>query len=411
MLEMLGEARVIFEEEIRRTVRTRAYVIIALSVPVIMLVLLVAVPAIRGIVEGKEEEEPKPIGIVNLSESLSLDTEAFPGVVVLAGRDEGIEELSQEDIKELFVIPRDYLATGSVEWVHSGGGPDPSDSSAAVVVVILRISLAVEELPREFLGRALSDVSFESVRIGPDGLPLEEDEDAIVGKAILTAISALLLMFAIMGTAGTLTQAVAEEKESRMIEVLLISARPLSLMAAKVLALGVSGLAVIIVWGGSVVVIVPRIFDTIPDAPELGVDPVTVVWVVAFFLAGYFFSAVILAGIGAASTGIKEANQAAMLVIMPNMVPMYALMAIIPSPDGALARTLSFIPFTAPLTMMLRLAFGEPSVMEVLASLALMALSGLALLWVSARIFRAGLLMYGQRMSIRRAFSALREAG
>ena len=210
MLEMLGEARVIFEEEIRRTVRTRAYVIIALSVPVIMLVLLVAVPAIRGIVEGKEEEEPKPIGIVNLSESLSLDTEAFPGVVVLAGRDEGIEELSQEDIKELFVIPRDYLATGSVEWVHSGGGPDPSDSSAAVVVVILRISLAVEELPREFLGRALSDVSFESVRIGPDGLPLEEDEDAIIGKVIVTAISALLLMFAIMGTAGTLTQAVAE---------------------------------------------------------------------------------------------------------------------------------------------------------------------------------------------------------
>lgn len=410
MLGMLSEARVILEEEVRRTVRRKSYVLIMLSIPALLLLLLVAVPVIRNIVES-EDEEPKPTGIVNLSDSLTLDTEAFPGVLALAGREEGLEALTEDNIKELFLIPQDYLASGTVEWIHTRSGTGPGDSIAATVITMLRVALAEEDLPPEVLARAIAGTAFEGARLGPDGLPLDEDIEALLGTIIVTAVFAMLMMFGIMVGAGALLRSVAEEKETRMMEVLLTSARPFSVMAAKVLALGACGLAVIVVWGISIMVIAPRIVDTIADAPELGVEAMTLVWVGAFFLAGYLHSAVILAGIGAMSTGVKEANQAAMLVLGPLIAPVYALGVILANADGALARTLSLFPFTAPVTMMLRLSFGEPPVLEILASLALMTLSGLALLWVSARIFRAGSLMYGQRMSLRRAFSALREAG
>jgi ABC-2 type transport system permease protein len=181
-------------------------------------------------------------------------------------------------------------------------------------------------------------------------------------------------------------------------------------MADKVLAIGVAQLIMITIWVGSLLVIVPRIFGVIPDASELPVDLGVLAWVMAFFLGSYFLSAVIMAGIGSTMTKTREAQQIAALVIVPLVAPIYLMVPIISDPDGVLARTLSFIPFTAPVTMM-RMAADGASVPESLASLAVLILTGMALLWTSARVFRAGLLMYGQRMSLRRIMSALREAG
>ena len=92
-------------------------------------------------------------------------------------------------------------------------------------------------------------------------------------------------------------------------------------------------------------------------------------------------------------------------------VILWLFMFIAGNPDGLLARILSFIPFTAPITMMLRIGAMNVPLVEIIASLAVTLLGGIVLLWGSARVFRAGLLMYGQRMSLRRVLRALREAG
>ena len=86
-------------------------------------------------------------------------------------------------------------------------------------------------------------------------------------------------------------------------------------------------------------------------------------------------------------------------------------MNILPNPDGSLARTPSLMRFTAPPTMMLRLGAADVRALEILVSLALVMVGGVALLWASARVFRAGLLMYGQGMSLRSVVAALRESG
>ena len=417
MLETLNEIRLIFAEELRRFTRGKGYIILTLAVPTILLVVMGVILTVRAV--SPDREEPKPIGIVVLLNDFTFAPDDLQRFRFLAfnTRQEGIDALTKGTVKEVFVIPEDYLKTGRVEWLHGKGGafsgidPGPSDTSSAALRAYLRTTLAIEEMMPELLARAVVGATLESVHIGEDGQPVEEDADTKVGTIVVSLVSILLLIFSIMIGAASLGEAVAEEKESRMIDVLLTCVKPLSLMAGKVLAIGTAQLIMITVWVGSVVVIAPRIADIISSAFEFPINLGLLVWALAFFLAGYFVSAVIMAGIGAVATKVQEANQLAFLVIFPLLASIYVLGLILSNPDGSLARVLSFIPFTAPSAMMIRLAVDGASALESVASLAVIVLTGMALLWVFARVFRAGLLMYGQRMSLRRVIRALREAG
>jgi ABC-2 type transport system permease protein len=412
--ETVREARLVFTEELRRFTRSKGYIILTLAVPTILLALLVAIPTIRAIIKD-EDEEPKPIGIVVLSSDLAFVPSDLQGFRSFSTRQEGTDALAEEAVNEVFVIAEDYLATGQVVWLHRTGfrsaSVGPSDSSAAVVRAYLRIALASEDMEPELLARAVAGTDFERVRIDKDGLPVEQDVDAEVGRFIVSFGSTILLIVSIIIGASSLAQSVAEEKENRMIEVVLTSVAPLSLMVGKVLAIGVAELVRMTIWVASLIVISPRIIDVIRETSEIPLNPGIIAWVLAFFLAGYFVSAVIMAGIGAMANRVQEANQLAFLVIVPLVVPAQLIRPIFSDPDGTLARTLSLIPFTAPTTMMMRLAADGSSTPERLASLALIVLTGVVLLWASARVFRASLLMYGQRISLRRLAAALRQAG
>jgi ABC-2 type transport system permease protein len=415
----LAEARTIFAEELRRSVRRRSYVIVTLLVPALLLLILAVVPVIRALTGGGPQEEDKPAGLVDLSPEVALAAEAPPGFVFLPSREAGVSALTtDETIDELFLIPEDYLTSGTVEWlrmeegVFSGFAPGPGETTSATIEVLLRDGLASDDLPPEVLGRALFPAAFEQVRIGPDGTPIEGiDVGEEIGSFLMTVGGVVLLAFSIGAGASSLVNAVAEEKENRMIEVILTSAKPLSIMAGKMLAVAIGGLVQIAVWAASIFLLVPLIFDSIPDIGAISLDLGVLVWLLLFFLAGYFFSAVIMAGLGAMSSGVREAGQLSGFIILPMVAPMWFFGVLLSAPNGALARTLSFIPFTAPTTMMVRLGLGESSPVEALASLAVIVLTTVALLWVSARLFRAGLLMYGQRMGPRRLLTALRGAG
>ena len=197
-----------------------------------------------------------------------------------------------------------------------------------------------------------------------------------------------------------------------MVDVLLTSVSPLSLMAGKVLALGTTSLVQLIVWIASIAIIGPQIIDQIPNTTELEIEPLTLAYVFLFFIAGYFLFAVILAGIGSATTSAKQAGPISTMVLLAAVAPVsFSFNMILDAPDAGLARVLSFIPTTAPWTMMLRIGSGEVSNAEILASLAVTVLAGVVMLFVSARIFRAGMLLYGQRMTLGAVWRAVRQAG
>jgi ABC-2 type transport system permease protein len=195
----------------------------------------------------------------------------------------------------------------------------------------------------------MSPARFERIELDPDGTP--DAREIEFGRTVLPIVFGIMLIMGIVVGGSNLLNSVGEEKESRVIEVILTSATPLAVMAGKVLALGTTGLLQLAVWIGSVVVLGPLVFQQLPDAGALQVPLGLLVSVLGFFLAGYFVFAVIMAGIGAATTSTKEASQFSTLVTLPSFVPIWALQFIIVEPDGAFARVLSFIPITAPVTM------------------------------------------------------------
>ena len=303
----LRDVWVVLIEDLRRTVRRRSYAIVMASVPVILLALLLAIPAIRSITD--DDEERKPLGIVNQSRTLELEVGDIPGIVEYADSETGMERLTEEEIGELFVVSEDYLASGRIEWVHRGGGRRPRRAASELITAVLRIGVAADRLPSEVLARALAPAQFERIRLDSEGIPIVADEKALIGRIIVAAAATLLLLIALMIGAGSLLQSVAVEKESRMIEMLLTSVKPLSLLTAKVVASGAAWLAVVIVWGGSLVVVLPEILEGFEDAPVFKTGPVVLVWVASYFLAGFFFSAVVLVGIGAVANRVREERQ------------------------------------------------------------------------------------------------------
>jgi len=152
------------------------------------------------------------------------------------------------------------------------------------------------------------------------------------------------------------------------------------------------------------------VLEGFPRLSRLSIDPSMLVWLVLFFLAGYFLFAVVMAAAGAMTTSLKEGQQISLLVTLPAMAPLMFFQLVAGNPDGVLARVLSFVPITAPMTMTLRLGATDVAMAEAAVSLLVTVLSGLVMLWGSARVFRSGLLMYGQKMTLSNILAALREA-
>ncbi len=410
MRETVAKARIVFAEEFRRQIRSKGWLIFTFGIPLILLVLGIVVPIIKRVVESSDKE-PDKIGYMDLSGELEVAgvEQNFPMLVPYADRDAGLASLTAEEVDDFFVVSGGYLATGDVEWLYSGRGLVPRDGASGLFRSFLREALVTEGLEPQMAARVLDPASFDRTRISREGETSEGSDD--LSGFVVSLVFGLLLLMAIFVGSGTLQQSVSEEKENRLIEVLLTSISPVALLAGKVLALGATGLIQILVWIAAIALLGPRIFEQIPDLGALELDPWFLVTVLLFFMSGYLLFAVTLAGIGAATTSSREAGQVSMFVIMPAWIPIWLMQPVIGDPGGGLATTLSYIPFTAPLTMMIRTGASDVPAVQVVGSLLVVSASSLVMLWVSARVFRAGLLMYGQRMGVRAVWRALRQAG
>ena len=131
---------------------------------------------------------------------------------------------------------------------------------------------------------------------------------------------------------------------------------------------------------------------------------------VVFFLLAYLFYGTPMAGLGALTTSPQEGSQLAGLITVLAIIPLLFIAPIIDEPNGALARVLTIVPFTSPLTVVLRLSATAVPWAEIALGGALLALSSLGVLFLSARVFRAFLLLYGRRPGLREIWRALRTA-
>ena len=221
--------------------------------------------------------------------------------------------------------------------------------------------------------------------------------DFVVAFVMLFFIYMSVLIYGMFVMRG-----VIEEKQSRIVEVLVSSVKPTQMMLGKVIGIGLVGLTQIGVWVLSLLLLTTVGVSAFSSrgiaVPNIPVS--LLVYFVVYFVLGYFLYATLYALVGSTVSSEEEAQQAQMPVTLLLIVPMMIFNMIIANPTSGASIALSMIPFFAPTLMMMRIAVVNPPLWQILLSMGIMLATILGCVWVAARIYRVGILMYGKRPSI-----------
>jgi ABC-2 type transport system permease protein len=201
---------------------------------------------------------------------------------------------------------------------------------------------------------------------------------------------------------------VAREKENRTLEVLVTSVKPIQLIAGKTLGLLGAVLTQLAVYAAA---LVAGIVLAAPSVPEL--QQIVVPWgflgmVLLLFFPAYILFAAIMVTIGSSVTEIQQGQQIAGILNLLFMAPLFALSLLLQYSTHPLIVAFSLFPITSFLTLSLRWGLGSVPVWQVTLGWGLLVASAAGMIWVAARVFRAGMLIYGQPLSAKAAWTALR---
>jgi ABC-2 type transport system permease protein len=263
------------------------------------------------------------------------------------------------------------------------------------------------------------------IRPGIDSRRISAEGDSEVNEGV-TFIIAYIMGFAIymaMFSYGALImQSVLEEKTNRIMEIIISSAKPMELLLGKVIGIVSLGLTQISIWfvafTGITAVVGPialMMGGGAPDAATMAGAAATApasdfsvpevsfgIWIffAVFYVLGFLMYGGIFAAVGAAADSPQDAQQLALPIYIPILIPMFLMMLVITDPHSTLAVVSSMIPFFSPILMMGRIAVTDVPLWQSLGSIVLMILTFLSLMWMSGKIYRVGVLMYGKKVSI-----------
>jgi ABC-2 type transport system permease protein len=251
------------------------------------------------------------------------------------------------------------------------------------------------------------DPSAVSGAVGAVTLDVEalDPPQEVAGSQVLSGYVVGILLFIALQTCGQMVaQGVVEEKTSRVVELLLATVRPWQLMAGKVLGIGAIGLAQVVVLAGAGVATAAAVGLTDDIEVDLGA---TAGWAVAWFVVGFTMYALLYAALAALVSRQEEVASVTSPLLMVMMVPYVVGVSVAPwAPENPLVLWLSYLPFTSPLIMPIRVALGSVPDWHVYAVLALNAALVPVLVWFTGRIYSNAVLRTGSRVRIKDAFRA-----
>jgi ABC-2 type transport system permease protein len=208
--------------------------------------------------------------------------------------------------------------------------------------------------------------------------------------------------------------AVVEEKETRIAEILFSSARPFDLMFGKLVGVGIAGLTQLSIWLTSAIVILGIAASQTDLGPMLGlaptITPFMLILFLIFFLLGFFIYASIFALIGSMVTSMQEGSQFAFPPVLIMLAGFYFCFAVVRDPNSTLSVLVSIAPFLAPITMPVRILAEMPPFWQIGLAILVNVAAIAGLVWVTARVYRVGMLMYGKRATIPEVWKWIRHA-
>lgn len=298
-------------------------------------------------------------------------------------------------LRGYYLVPADYLQSGEIQLLLKKGSFLADDRPGwRVLQSLMDASLAKDRVEATIASRLWMPPRLKAVALNETGGISTRGVIDEVSQFAVPYVFTIFFMLSIMTSAGYLLQSVAEEKENRVMEVLLSSLTPDQLLAGKVIGLGGAGLTQILVW------VVVGVFPSLAVAPFLDLRWSQLLVAVVFFVLGFLLFGSLMGGFGSIGSNLKESQQTTMIWTLTAVVPLFFVSILIAEPNGTLARVLSYIPFTAPITMMLRVACGRVPWWDIGLSALILGVSLLVFVRLAAKVFRLGVLMYGKRPTI-----------
>jgi ABC-2 type transport system permease protein len=253
-------------------------------------------------------------------------------------------------------------------------------------------------------------MNVEPIALDETGEVRSEDPFSFVADFIVPYVFSILFVITIFTTSGFLLQGVSEEKEGRIIEILLSSISPTQLLAGKILGLGALGLIQVLIWIGAGAALMGAAIALFALAGGAMLKISTVALGVVYFVLGYLLFATLMAVAGSMGTTQRESQQIASIFSLAAAIPWMTMGVVFANPHSAIAVALSYFPLTAPVMMLLRLGITDVPGSQIAISIALL-IAGIVLsLWAGAKIFRTSLLMYGKRPGLKDLARAFRQA-
>jgi ABC-2 type transport system permease protein len=408
---------VVARHEYLTNIRRTGFIVMTAIVPLLGIAVLAFVTLFAGqaqqlgdLLAEQFDMAGKLTGVVDQSGYFSPILEKYRDSFILYESESRAEEaLLAEEVSSVLVMGEDYLETGRVVVVTTGSGfgaaaaGDSATIRAFFVDHLLagRVDPALQE-------RVAAPLNAEPRVISSGGKTQGEGGWGFVFTFVIPYMLSIFLVTTIFISSGYLLQSVAEEKESRVIEIVVSSVRPVELMAGKVAGLGALGLTQVLVWmisaagfsGGAVALLAVVGTATIPAR--------VLILGVVYYLLGFTLYAILMAGIGALGATMQESQQLAGIFSFSAAVPYMISGFLFTNPNMLIARVLSFFPLTAPTMMMLRLPLAEVPWIDVAGSIVVLVASIPVALWAGTKLFRVGLLIYGKRPTLREIWLILR---
>jgi ABC-2 type transport system permease protein len=430
----MNKLRLIIAREYMSIVGRKSFIIMTLGMPLLFL-LIAAVPVGLAYLNDKGSDVQQIAVIDETGKyAAALHSDDMYSFVALKGDTvtdaREFYDKANGSIGAVVIIPRDVDSTGVVN-IYSEGTITPSLVSnirRALNDTIENAHLAAMGIPnlQEMVEKAHVDLDVRSIKWSEAG-EQESSTDAAMGLGFL--LSFITYMFVLMYGA-MIMNSVIEEKTNRIVEVVVSSCRPFQLMLGKIIGVGLVGLTQMAIWivllgivgtvAGSMFGIGGMSTGTVP--PEamaaaqdsgfmqdimkqiLSINYLPIILnFVLYFIGGYLLYSALFAGLGSAVDQASDASQFTTPVILIMLIAFYAGIACAENPMGPMAVWCSIIPFTSPVVMMVRLPFGVPTWQLVL-SIVLLFGTALLITWLAARIYRRGILHYGQKASFKDLF-------
>jgi ABC-2 type transport system permease protein len=272
--------------------------------------------------------------------------------------------------------------------------------------------IAGDKLTPEQIGAMSAPVQLDTKEISSEGTAAETEKDAPpVINFVIVYVLLILFFMSLMMTGNMIAAEVTSEKSSRIMEILITSASPVAQMFGKVIGIFLVGLLQIAVIAAAVAINLnlPHNASILGDFDlDLGqLNASLLIYGLVLYILGYFLYAILYAAIGSIVSRTEDLGQAVMPLTMLGLVSFYIPLFTISSPDVLLVKVASYIPFTSPLSMLLRIGVGDVALWEIAVSLVLLLASILFFGWLAAKIYRTGVLMYGKRPTIKELRKAM----